>query len=155
MKTELTLLLLAYDTAYCYALRSWLARCDSEVRFHYVRTDEEAVQYLAGVGVYSDRTIFPLPDVILLDTNHPHGDDLSVLSWIRDQPQFSRLPLLLLVDSIYQTGVQQAFDLGANSTLVARGGLTGLAEVLEGIREFKHLRFGCLEGDDQQDFLGS
>ena len=42
--------------------------------FHVVRDGEEAVQYLAGEGKYSNRAEYPLPDLILADLKLPGVD---------------------------------------------------------------------------------
>ena len=38
-----------------------------------VRNGEEAIDYLEGVGKYSNRSEFPLPDLLLLDLKMPRG----------------------------------------------------------------------------------
>lgn len=60
------------------------------------RNSEEAVLYLRGVGIYSNRDRYPLPSVIVLDCGNQDGSDLAVLSWLRDQPRFKALPVFML-----------------------------------------------------------
>ena len=40
-----------------------------------VRDGHEVAEYLQGEGIYSDRTRFPLPDVLILDYWMPHLRD--------------------------------------------------------------------------------
>lgn len=62
------------------------------------RNSEEAVLYLRGVGIYSDRSKYPLPSLLILDCDNDDGSDLLVLSWVREQPEFHDLPVILLCD---------------------------------------------------------
>jgi CheY-like chemotaxis protein len=51
-----------------------------------VHNGEEAITYLKGEGIYSDREKYPLPSVMLLDLNMPMKNGFDVLSWVRTQP---------------------------------------------------------------------
>lgn len=60
------------------------------------RNGQEAILYLRGVGIYANRARYPLPTMFVLDCQNPDGEDLEVLSWVRERPEFSHLPVLLL-----------------------------------------------------------
>lgn len=83
-----------------------------------VRDGDEALNYLRGVGEFSDRSRFPLPFLLLLDLKMPATDGFEVLQWLRSQPDFRRLLVVVLTSSNLQTDVDRAYDLGANSYLV-------------------------------------
>lgn len=83
-----------------------------------VRDGEEAIQYLDGRGGYSDRTLFPVPFLVLLDLKMPGTDGFEVLSWARAQPDLKRLLIVVLTSSNFQSDVDRAYELGANSYLV-------------------------------------
>jgi len=63
------------------------------------------VEYLAGKGGYADREKFPLPGLMLLDLKMPWMDGFDVLSWLRRQPEFEALPVVLLTSSKLQPDV--------------------------------------------------
>ncbi len=58
------------------------------------------------------------PALILLDLKMPRATGFEVLKWIRSDPVFSRLPVLVLSGSELKDDMQQAYALGANSYLV-------------------------------------
>jgi CheY-like chemotaxis protein len=63
---------------------------------HAVQSGEEAIKYLAGEGQYADRIKFPLPHLVVLDSRMGGKSGLDVLRWVRQQPQFGALPMLML-----------------------------------------------------------
>jgi CheY-like chemotaxis protein len=83
-----------------------------------VRDGEEAIQYLSGEGKYSNRAEYPLPDLILLDLKMPKVDGFEVVRWIRRQPGFGMIPVVVLTSSDAIRDVNRAYALGANSFLV-------------------------------------
>jgi CheY-like chemotaxis protein len=149
---NVSILLLSDQTSYCYGLRRELGDRFGII-FYYVRTETEAVTYMKGIGIYADRQVFPLPDIFLLDTLHPDASDLRVLAWIREQPRFEELPLVILVAAPGEELVQTAFDIGANAYLIQREELSGLEEIMAAVLEAKWLRNNSeLAGEDDGVF---
>ncbi len=92
----------------------------------FVPNGEQAIAYLSGEGVYSDRQQFPLPTALLLDLNMPRKSGFDVLRWIREQPPLECLRVYVLSASNRAEDIRQAYDLGANSYLVKPRNLDGL-----------------------------
>src|SRR5947207_524780 len=82
------------------------------------RDGEQAIEYLAGHGIYANRQRFPLPFLLLLDLKMPGTDGFEVLQWVRKEPELKRLLVVVLTSSNLQTDVDRAYELGANSYLV-------------------------------------
>lgn len=59
-----------------------------------------------------------LPACALLDIKLPSISGFEVLAWIRSQPRFKRLPVIMLTSSLLPSDINRAYDLGANSYLV-------------------------------------
>ena len=68
----------------------------------------QAIAYLAGNGPFADRNQHPLPALVLLDLNLPKKSGFDVLSWIRQQPQFSSLPVVIYTSSVGLIGAVSA-----------------------------------------------
>ena len=77
-----------------------------------------AIAYLNGNSPYQNRARYPLPAMILLDIKMPQIDGFEVLQWIRHQPAFANLPVVMLTASDQIQDVNTAYQLGANSVLV-------------------------------------
>jgi CheY-like chemotaxis protein len=96
-----------------------------------VEDGEEAIAYLKGEGVYSDRNRHPFPVVIFLDLNMPKKNGLEVLTWIRQQPSLKNLTVHILTASSRSVDVENAFKLGANSYLIKPSRVQALVGVLK------------------------
>jgi CheY-like chemotaxis protein len=83
-----------------------------------VRNGEEAINYLTGVGRFSDRLCYPLPALFLLDLKMPGTDGFDVLRWLKTQPDLAPLRVVVLTSSEDIRDVNKAYQLGANSFLV-------------------------------------
>jgi CheY-like chemotaxis protein len=96
-----------------------------------VRDGEQAIQYLSGRGSYTDRKKFPLPFLLLLDLKMPGTDGFEVLQWLRGQPEFKRLLVVVLTSSNLQSDVDRAYELGANSYLVKPVSFDEMANLIQ------------------------
>jgi CheY-like chemotaxis protein len=86
---------------------------------------EGAIQYLAKVGV-EER-----PDVILLDVNMPLKNGFDVLDWIRQNPDYRTVPVVMLTSSQEIEDVRRAETLGATKFLQKEGTYRKVVETLE------------------------
>ncbi len=84
----------------------------------FVPDGQQAIDYLSGEGLYTDRSAHPLPVLMLLDLKLPLRDGFDVLEWTRSQDGLKRLPIIVLTSSARSPDVNRAYDLGANSYLV-------------------------------------
>lgn len=83
-----------------------------------VEDGQQAVDYLSGTGEYADHTKFPLPTVVFLDLKLPMKTGHEVLQWIRAQPQFKKLIVIVLTSSSEPVDLNRSYQLGANSFVV-------------------------------------
>jgi CheY-like chemotaxis protein len=88
---------------------------------HVVRDGAEAVEYLSGEGPFANREEHPLPELILLDLKLPRMDGFQVLQWLRQQPDFGNIPVIVLTSSEQVWEINTAYSLGANSFLTKPG----------------------------------
>lgn len=100
-----------------------------------VPNGEQAIEYLAGTGAFTDRSRHPLPALVLLDINMPKKSGLEVLGWIRQQPRFKSLPVLMLTSSSRREDVDVARQLGANDYLAKPSNPAGLLELVRSFHD--------------------
>src|SRR5258705_9115116 len=87
------------------------------VTLHVASDGQEALDYLGGVGKYSDRAGFPLPTVVLLDLKLPYVHGFEGLSWTRQQASLKDVSVVVLTSSPEERDLQKARELGAKSYL--------------------------------------
>jgi len=76
---------------------------------------EEALDYLFKRGIYQDREMHLLPQVVLLDLKLPKVDGLEVLQQIRGNETTKFLPVVVLTSSKEESDLITSYQLGANS----------------------------------------
>src|SRR4051812_22666821 len=74
-----TILQVEDDPNDAYFFRHAMNRLKAANPVRVVTDGQEAIDYLSGVGKFSDREEFPLPDIVLLDLKLPHVMGLDVL----------------------------------------------------------------------------
>lgn len=99
-------------------VRSAFAEAKLDIALYVVGDGEEALDYLLGMGKFSDRDEYPLPSLVLLDLKLPRLDGIEVLRWIRLQPNLKALRVIVLTSSEDIFDVNRAYEAGANSFLV-------------------------------------
>lgn len=80
-----------------------------------VKSGPEAIDYLHGRGVYGDRVKFPLPKLILLDLRMPQMNGLELLRWLRGEPDYAGVVVIIFTSSAHPDDVRRAWELGANA----------------------------------------
>jgi CheY-like chemotaxis protein len=98
-----------------------------------VNDPENASAYLDGDGKFSDRTLHPLPELVLLDLKMPRMHGLEILAWIRRHPRFKELVVVVLTASNHVPEINRAYELGANSYLIKPVELGELVGIIRGM----------------------
>ncbi|HLH55068.1 MAG TPA: response regulator [Verrucomicrobiae bacterium] len=109
---------------------------------HNVCDGDQAVAYLSGLGIYSNRSLYPVPALVLLDLKMPRATGFDVLKWIRQQPESARLPVVVLSGSELKDDIQQAYAVGADSYLVKPLGFNALVDLVKTIERLWVSRAG-------------
>jgi CheY-like chemotaxis protein len=79
------------------------------------RDGMEALDYLFGTGVYADRDVGIMPQLILMDLKLPKIDGMEVLRRIRANKRTCLLPTVILTTSREEQDLIDGYTLGANS----------------------------------------
>src|SRR3954453_12199319 len=79
-----------------------------EVRLHVARDGEEAMDFLRGESN-------PRPDLMLLDLNMPRKDGREVLLEVRQDPNLTDIPIVVLTTSTSDEDILAAYQAHVNS----------------------------------------
>jgi CheY-like chemotaxis protein len=133
MKKDGVIFLLENSTDYLFCLDQAFRTAEVMNPLRVARYGNEAILYLKGVGIYGDRTHYPLPSLIIIDLAIPDGSGMAVLGWIRRLPGFNEIPVIILVQPAQEKYVQDAFDRGANAYYLKRDDLAALAQMIRAL----------------------
>jgi len=129
MPAHATILLVEDDSTDVFLLRRAFQKAGMENRLEVVSDGEQAVAYLAGEGRYADRDRHPLPSLVLLDVKLPRKSGFEMLRWLRQQPHFRALPVVMLTSSGRAADIGRAYDAGATVYHIKPSGLDELVEL--------------------------
>jgi CheY-like chemotaxis protein len=102
-----------------------------------VNTCEDAIKYLAGGGVYANRTAYPEPYLVLADLKAPGEDSFKLLRWLYERPGLRKqFTTVLWNASTDKLDIQLAYELGAQSFVQKPAALTQRAECLRRLTQY-------------------
>jgi CheY-like chemotaxis protein len=98
-----------------------------------VTDGEQAIDYLEGRGVYADRSMHPVPDLVVLDLDSRLAGGLFFLSWRRASARFASLPVVIFSGIAYKGAVETALAMGADAFIAKPLELEGWETVVQQI----------------------
>jgi len=128
-------LLVEDDENDVFLMQRALRRADPGASLHRVRDGGEAKEYLLGEHRFSDRSLYPIPFVILSDLKMPRCSGLELVQWLRRQPQFRLMPFIMFSSSDQPADVALAYQDGANWYLAKPSTFEQLVEMLARLAE--------------------
>ena len=108
---------------------------DGRIRnaLHHVWDGEEAMAFLRRRGEYSDA---PRPDLILLDLDLPRMDGGEVLSAIKEDDEFKRIPVVILTTSSADADILRSYNRHANCYITKPINMVEFLKVVTAIQDF-------------------
>jgi len=101
-----------------FLMRRALKKTEMDCPLQIAEDGQQALDYLAGNGAYQDRAAHPLPSIVFLDLKLPRIHGFEVLEWIRAQPHFKNLEVVILTSSGEERDKRKALELTACAYLV-------------------------------------
>lgn len=93
---------------------------------------DRARAYLLGEGIYADRELYPLPQIIVLDLKMPRMSGFEFLKWLRNTDPFINLPALVFTASISREDKSRALAEGASSYFIKPASFDALVKMVAG-----------------------
>lgn len=97
-----------------------------------VRDGRDVIGWLSGEGLCADRTLCPLPHLIITDLNMRISSGFDVVRGVRSHPAFSTLPVIVYSTSTNPDHMDMARLLGASAYCVKK---PSFAELLRTVKE--------------------
>ena len=98
---------------------------------HCVEDGEELMDYLHRRGKHEKLRGEVLPGLILLDLNMPRKDGREALKEIKANPEFRRIPIVVLTTSKAEEDILRSYDLGVNSYVTKPVTFKSLVELIK------------------------
>lgn len=92
-----------------------------------------ALNYLAGLGEYADRSVFPLPTVIVASVELPHRQGQRLLRAVRQNLAVRHIPVVVVGSGDDEDEVSEALRLGATAYLARPVASSVLLDVIRGL----------------------
>ena len=93
----------------------------------------EALRFLRREGPH---TVAPRPDLILVDLNMPRMDGRELLSRLKSDPAFRRIPAIVLTTSSSESDVTRCYEEHANAYMVKDLDFTRFVERMQALMRF-------------------
>jgi len=108
---------------------------ESKIRMdvHVVENGLAALEFLRRQGRYAEK---PRPDLVLLDLNLPKMDGREVLREIREDPDLTDLPVVVLTTSSAEEDICKVYKLHANCYITKPVDFMQFAEIVKKIEGF-------------------
>lgn len=103
---------------------------------HFVENGVQLLSYLRGDDEFSDRTLYPMPGLILLDLNMPKMDGREALAEIKADPRLRRIPVVILTTSKAEEDMVKGYDLGAASYITKPVTFDALVELMRTLGKY-------------------
>lgn len=113
----LNILLVEDEEAHAQLTKRAIRKAGNANRIDIVSDGEKALDYLNNRGEFSDKAQYPIPGLILLDIKLPGMDGIEVLKAIKANPDFKRIPVIMLTTSEREEDISESYNYYANSYL--------------------------------------
>jgi two-component system, chemotaxis family, response regulator Rcp1 len=135
--TQQNLLLLVEDEpGNILLIKRAMSKVERNIQIQALEDGEQAVNYLKKTLNTAYVNKYPIPTVILTDNKMPRMNGIELLAWIKQQPEFLTLPVIMLSSSGETEDINQATALGASSYIVRPGSFNELVEIMEQIASY-------------------
>ena len=136
MPNRLKMLVAEDEETDVFLLRRAFERAGVAVNPMFVRDGQETLDYLEGLGEFSDRSKFPLPAIIVLDIKMPRMNGFDVLSWLKSNREHHSTPVIMFSGSDDLRDIERAYELGANVYMMKPAEADQLLQLVSILKEY-------------------
>jgi CheY-like chemotaxis protein len=100
-----------------------------------VSDGEDLINYLSKTSS-TDDSIYPVPDIILLDLNMPRKDGKTTLQEIKSHEDYRKIPVIIFTTSNLKEDIQFTYKMGSSSFITKPGTFEDLVKVTKEIKNY-------------------
>lgn len=89
----------------------------------------------------------PSPSIIFLDLNMPMTDGLEILETLRSNPQFDKIPIIMISTGASPLKIQKSRELGANLFMIKASSIDGLKKSFRHVLEIDWQIYRATDND--------
>ncbi len=108
----------------------------AQMNIKFVEDGLQMMDYLRRKNEFKNPSVSPSPDLIILDLNMPVMDGRQVLKEIKTDPQFRKIPVVVLTTSTSDTDIAYVYHAGANSFITKPVAFNALVQVMKSISDY-------------------
>ncbi len=116
-------------------LRRAFAKASASASLIQLQDGTDVIAYLNGQEPYSDRTKFPIPDLLLLDLKMRQVSGFEVLEFLRNNPQLRTFKVIVFSSSDNPVDVERACALGCDSYVVKPSDFAALVQLVKSFQK--------------------
>jgi CheY-like chemotaxis protein len=102
----------------------------------HVADGQEALHYLTGNGLFSDRARFPFPSLLITDLKMPRFSGFDLLARAKPILESNQVPAIVLSASVADSDRQRSLELGARAYYVKPSDLASLIALACELKQF-------------------
>lgn len=108
-----------------------------------LKDGEAVIRYLVEAAADKISGAQEMPLLLLLDWNMPRSNAVSVLQWIRQQPEYLNLLVAVLTGSDDPVQKKLAYEAGANWHIAKSVSFANLTQLIQNVRDFWDRSTSC------------
>jgi len=125
------ILLIEDDANDVFFFRRTLSKLGYHADVRVVSSNSEAKRYMLNEGEFSNAAYFRLPDLIVSDFRLSGDTALGFVQWLRSEPRFSNIPVVMLSGAASQMNPALFVGLAVNSFLRKTPDVAALGATLQ------------------------
>ena len=130
-----TILLADDDENDVFLLKAALSKAGVDISVAHVPNGEEALHYLAGDGVFSDRAKYPFPCLLITDLKMPKFSGFDLLARAKPILESTHVPAIVLSASGAESDRERSLQLGAQAYYIKPADLRALIALASDLKE--------------------
>ena len=114
-------------------IKEAFAFCEGNCEVYVAEDGVYALEFLRRQGEFLSA---PRPDIILLDLNMPRKSGLEVLTELKSDPDFKRIPVIVYTSSVTKEDINAAYNHHANSYIRKSVDFDDCIKTAQSIKDF-------------------